>query len=207
MSATLDEESPSVPRRSRRRSIIAVVGVVLLAAAPVTYVVSEPNQRRTNDQLLMEAFKPLPPPARMVICRGEMDAACAQDAADRAGIPIAWMPVPQGYRLSWVIAARASNEAATASQYFVDADGGAGAIEVSSLVPPLGPSSDRVIGSASNGTDTATVQRDDLFGVTELTWDHDGLTYELVGLGVGPDTTPLVNAWRTVRYASPRNGG
>lgn len=160
-----------------------------------------------NEQLLAEAFKPMQPPARLVICREEMDESCAQEAADRAGIPIAWMPAPDEYRLAWMIAGRGSNGQSTASQYFVEAEGGAAAIEVSTILPALAPSTDPVMGTVSDATDTATIRRNDLFGVTELSWSHEGITYVLMGVGVGPDTAPLANAWQTVRYASPRDPG
>jgi hypothetical protein len=151
------------------------------------------------------------PPSELTVCEGEMTEACAQDAAERSGLPVAWMPAPQGYRLAWVIAEEGSagNAAGpllgegywSASFQSVDSQtsieltgfpGGESAVPL----PPDGAE------TVTNGEDTATIQEMDPQFIS-LFWTHDGNAYMLTGSGQGVGRDVLVAAWRTVRYVQP----
>jgi hypothetical protein len=185
--------------------VVLAVAIVLAGAG---YITLDAMQRdAANDALLNDLFKPKsPPPARMMVCEGTMDSACAQEAAEQSFTTVAWIDEPAGYELAWVIATgnpESPDGPAIASQYLLGTDG-QGMIEVVTGLPaidvePGTPPSD----SVSNGTDTASVWIDDEFGLVSMEWTHEGIGYVITAQPRPWDHSAVVDAWRTIQYASP----
>jgi hypothetical protein len=202
----------SPPARSRRRMfVVAALAVVFAGAAYITHATM---QRDATDQALRdEMLRPLsPPPARLTVCKGAMDSACAQDAAERIGATVAWLDEPAGYQLEWMVANRHAEavDAATpedgvvATQYFRGGTDGRGMFEVMTSVPPLrGPPPPPRSRLVSNGTDTGSVWMDQASGTASVEWTHHGITYIITAQPRPWDPSAIVNAWKTVQYASP----
>ena len=143
------------------------------------------------------------PPARLVLCEGTMDVACAQDAAERAFTTVAWMDEPSGYNLAWVWATGEPGGSSVAMQYLLDADG-QGAIEVVTAIPAIdvepGTPPSRLV---SNGDDTASVLINDELGWVAIDWTHDGIGYLISAKPRPWKPDAIVDAWKTIKYASP----
>jgi hypothetical protein len=206
MDAAVQTPTPSPAGARRRRFVILVASIVLLS---VGYLAIEANQRdAANEALLNDLFQPKsPPPARMMVCEGAMDSACAQDAADQASTTFAWLDEPAGYELGWVIATgdpQSPEGPAIASEYLLG-PGGQGMIEVVTSLPAIEvepgtpPTS-----SVSNGADTASVWVDEDFGLVSMEWTHEGIGYVLTAQPRPWDPSSVVQAWKTIRYTSPR---
>jgi hypothetical protein len=185
---------------------VALAAVVVVTG--VAYIGQESVQSEDREAL-DDIFQPLfPPPARMVVCEGTMDATCAQTAADRVATTVAWLDEPAGYELAWVIASRNPGDPdgpAIASQNLVGTDG-RGFMEVVTSVPPMpGGHTSPPSRSVSNGEDTATVWVDDVFGVVEMEWTHGGIEYGMFAQPRPWDPSAVIEVWKTVRYTSPRH--
>lgn len=193
--------------------MVAAAAIVFAGAAYVTYMTM---QRDAADRALIDQmFRPLSsPPARLVVCRGEMDSACAQEAADRIGTTVAWLDEPAGYRLEWLVANRHAetvdpavpDDGVIATQYFVGGADDRGMFEVMTSVPPLasGPPPPRSR-SVSNGTDNGSVWMDEVTGTASVVWTHDGITYLITAQPRPWDPSAVVDAWKAIRYASPQH--
>jgi hypothetical protein len=186
----------------------ATAAIVLAGFAYVTYTTMEHD---TADRALVDQiFRPLSsPPARLVVCKGAMDAACAQETADRLDTTIAWLDDPAGYELEWMFATAdpvIPDEGVVAVQYFVTPDGH-GMFEVLTSVPPLvaisPPPQPRR--SISNGTDTGSSWMAEASGTASVEWTHEGITYLITAVPRPWDPSAVVDAWKTVQYATPRH--
>jgi hypothetical protein len=189
---------------------MAMVLAIALAIGSAVYLWYQEVQT-SNRARIDELFRPLsPPPARLVTCRGAMDAACAQTAADRIGITVAWLDAPPGYRLEWMLAndRTVSTEVGViASQYFLGSDG-RGMFEVVTSVPPIGdgPPPTRAQ-SLSHGADTGSLWVDARFGIVSIEWTHEGIVYLITAQPRPWNPDAVVDAWRTIHYASPATTG
>ena len=191
------------PTRSRRRGFVVLAALIVFAgAAYITYTTMQRDA--ANRALIDEMFRPLsPPPARLVVCKDRMDATCAQAAADKADTTMAWVNEAAGYELAWVMAALSPDGKAIASQYLVGADG-QGLMEVVTSVPSAsGGHTSPPSSSVSNGTDTASVWLDHAFGVVEMEWTHNGIEYGIFAQPRPWEPSAVVDAWKTIQYASP----
>jgi hypothetical protein len=191
----------------------AAAAITLAGAAYITYATLQPDA--ADRALIDEMSRPLSPPsARLVVCKGAMDAACAQEAADRIGTTVAWLDEPAGYELEWFVANRhpepvdpaVPDHGVIATQYFLGGADGRGMFEVMTSVPPLpvGPPPPRSR-SVSNGTDTGSVRVDEVFGTASIEWTHDGIAYVITAQPRPWDPSAVVDAWKTIRYASPQH--
>ena len=197
------------PARSRRGVVFGlVVATLLVGAAYITYTTTQGDAStgaRRNEML-----RPLsPPPARLVVCKGALDAACAQETADRLGTTIAWLDDPAGYELEWMFATAdpvIPDGGVIAVQYFVTPDGH-GMFEVLTSVPPLVESSPppQSRRSVSNGADTGSVWMAEASGTASVEWTHDGITYLITAVPRPWDPWAIVDAWKTIQYTSPRH--
>lgn len=205
MDTAVQTSTPPPAGARRRKFVILVASMVLLT---VGYLAIEANQRdAAYEALLNDLFRPKsPPPARMMVCEGAIDPACAQDAADQAFTTFAWLDEPAGYELAWVIATgdpKSPDGPAIASEYLLGSDGlgmmevvtSLPAIEVEPGMPPTS--------SVSNGTDTASVWVDEDFGLVSMEWTHEGIGYVLTAQPRPWDLSMVVEAWKTIRYTSP----
>jgi len=138
-----------------------------------------------------------------------MDAACAQETADRLGTTIAWLDDPAGYELEWMFATAdpvIPDEGVLAVQYFVTPDGH-GMFEVMTSVPPLVESSPPPQNRrpVSNGTDIGSVWMAEATGTASVEWTHDGITYLITAVPRPWDPSAVVDAWKTIKYASSKS--
>jgi hypothetical protein len=185
--------------------VVLAVAVVAVGATSVTYTTM---QRDVSIVALRdEMFRPLsPPPTRLVVCRGAMDAACAQETANRIGTTVAWLDEPAGYGLEWMFATAdpvIPDEGVIATQFFVTADGH-GMFEVLTSVPPMPESSPPPQSrSVSNGTDTGSMWMDEVTGTASVVWTHDGIEYLITAQPRPWDPSAIIDVWKTIRYASP----
>jgi hypothetical protein len=184
--------------------VVIVAASILLASA--VYLMYEGMPRdAANEALLNDLFRPKsPPPARMKVCEGTMDAACAQEAAEQTFTTFAWIDEPEGFKLEWVMATGDPEGPAVASQYLLGANG-QGMIEVVTAVPAIAvqPGTPPTA-SVSNGTDTASVWIDEELGFVSMEWTHDGIGYVLTAQPRPWDPSGVVEVWKTVRYTSPK---
>jgi len=192
--------------------MVAAAAIIFASAAYIT--VHNDATRRADEALRDEMLRPLsPPPARLLVCRGAMDAACAQDAADRIGTTVAWLDEPAGYGFEWFVANRhpvdpAIPDAVVATQYFVGGADDRGMFEVMTSVPPLpGAPPPPRSRSVSNGTDAGSVWMDEVSGTASVEWTHDGITYVITAQPRPWDPSAVVDAWKTIQYASPQHRG
>lgn len=213
METAAAEASPPAPARStRRRLVVLAVAVIVVGVAFITYTTMRIDA--ANEALIDQMFRPLSsPPARLVVCNGAMNPACAQQAADRIGTTVAWLDEPPGYRLEWLVANRhaeavdsaVSDDGVIATQYFVGGADDRGMFEVVTSVPPLpfGPPPPQPR-SVSNGTDTGSFRIDEVFGTASIEWTHEGIAYVLTAQPRPWDPAAVVDVWKTIRYASPK---
>jgi hypothetical protein len=194
--------------------MVAAAAIVFAGAAYVMYMTMQLDA--ADRALIDQMFRPLSsPPARLVVCRGEMDSACAQEAADRIGTTVAWLDAPVGYRLEWLVANRyvepvdptVPDDGVIATQYFVGGADDRGMFEVMTSLPPLvesspPPQSHR---SVSNGTDTGSLWMAEVSGTASVEWMHDGIAYLITAQPRPWDPSAVVDAWKTIRYASPQH--
>jgi hypothetical protein len=213
MEASAVQTPTSPPARSRRPIfVILAVAVVFVGAASIAYTTM--HRDAAGEALRAEMFMPLsPPPARLTICKGAMGSACAQDAADRIGTTVAWLDEPADYELEWFVANRhaeavdpaTSDDGVVATQYFLGGPNGRGMFEVMTSVPPLPspppPPRSRLV---SNGTDTGSFWMDEASGTASVEWTHNGIVYVITAQPRPWDPSAIVDAWKTVQYASPR---
>jgi hypothetical protein len=206
-------QTPTTPPAGSRRPMFVILAVAAVFAG-AAYITHATMQRDATDEALRdEMLRPLsPPPARLTVCKGAMDSACAQDAADRIGTTVAWLDEPAGYELEWLVADRhaEAGDPATpeggvvATQYFVGGTDGRGMFEVMTSVPPLPspppPPRSRLV---SNGTDTGSVWMDQASGTASVEWAHDGIVYVITAQPRPWDPAAIVDAWKTIEYASP----
>jgi hypothetical protein len=171
----------------------------VFVAASVAYAsyTSKPPER-------LPTFTPRSsPPARLVLCEDTMDVSCARDAAERAFTTVAWMDEPSGYKLAWVWATGHPDGSSVAMQYLLDADG-QGAIEVVTAIPAIdvepGTPPTRFV---SNGDDTASVLINEELGWVAIDWTQDGIGYLISAKPRPWNPDAIVDAWKTIQYASP----
>jgi hypothetical protein len=79
--------------------------------------------------------------------------------------------------------------------------------EVMTSLPPLvesspPPQSHR---SVSNGTDTGSLWMAEVSGTASVEWMHDGIAYLITAQPRPWDPSAVVDAWKTIRYASPQH--
>ena len=117
--------SRAVPDRLRRPALVGGILIVVLAGA---LLVAELVFGGTGDSLPHEV--PLGsterPPARLLACTGGLSSACVGGAAERIGIPTAWISSPTGFAFGWFTAVPAPSkkdpERAFAVEHLVSPD-------------------------------------------------------------------------------------
>jgi hypothetical protein len=203
---TSRESIPPTPiaRGGRSKVFILAVMAAALGLALVSINFLGPTER---PEMLDQLFDPAPPPARVIVCEGTMATTCARAAARRTGMTVAWISEPTGYELAWLAASRneeGPNGPAVASQYLVDADG-RGWTEIVTAVPAIEvePGDTPAILLSHDG-DTASVWIDETLGLVSIEWTHDDIGYVLTAQPRPWDPTSVMNVWKQMRYAGPR---
>lgn len=185
-----------------------MLAAALLVVVAAYVAVVAVHENAANRALIDEMFKPVSrPPARLVVCEGVMDSACAQDAADRIGTTVAWLDGPAGYDLEWMFATAnpvMPDEGVIATQYFVGEDG-YGMFEVLTSVPPLPSGAPPQSRFVSNGPDRGSVWMDETTGIASVEWSHDGIKYVITAQPRPWDPSAVVEAWKTIHYTSPNS--
>jgi hypothetical protein len=202
MDAAVQTREPSPAKSPWRTFLIVAVSISIVCVGYLT--IEAMWSDAANQALLNDLFRPkFPPPARVVVCEGAMDATCAQEAADEAFTVFAWLKEPTGYDLAWVAATGNPKGPTLATEYLLDSDG-EGMIEVVTAVPAIGvePGTSSV-SSISNGTDTASVWVDEQFGVVSIEWTHERIGYLITAQPRPWDPSAVVEAWKTIRYTAP----
>jgi len=197
-------------RRLHPRWTKLVVATIIMSVASAAYLTHVADQRDDGNRALIDdVIRPLsPPPARLVVCKGSMNAACARRTAERIGTTVAWLEEPAGFQLEWMFATAdpvIPEGGVIATQYLVASES-SGMLEVLTSVPPLPtsapPSQSRLV---SDGTDRGTMWFDERLGVASIVWTHDGVEYLITAQPRPWDPSAVVDVWRTIRYASPKN--
>jgi hypothetical protein len=206
-------ESPT----DSRRTILITIATVIAVVGVGGYTLWSSAQQRRVDELLASAFTPGTPPARMLMCKDTVTTACVRQAADTSGLAVAWMPAPTGYHLDW-ISAVSSSTALPASPGGTTSVGGLATEHLSGSAGSQlevgsgflqGPQPGSVVGTASNGPDTATIKEETLADSTivlELDWQHDGTPYYILRVGGDGSASTLEATWRQVTYKPPSGG-
>jgi hypothetical protein len=160
------------------------------------------------------------PPESTITCRTTVTTDCVDEAARRIRIPAAWMAVPAGYRLRWVMAA--GNPKSEPSHRIAEEmlTGGRYDLELSTQPPgPWQPGNEQLVGTYTANGDVVSAYRDRpqgrdfVFPGITYRWTHDGVQYQL---WVAPhymlDTEPIdpgayAPLVANVRYAEPPGHG
>src|SRR5207245_2879231 len=177
------------------------------------------NARAVREARKITALGSYRPPANMLMCEGALTPACAQQAADRVQLPVAWLPPPAGYQFRWLAAGPTVKTAATNRIAFESLTSNVVDLELDSQPRgPWQPGNERLVGSyVENGTIVNVYQ--DLYGYgpdqpdpTTLTlrWQHEGRQYQLFvslhyllqRLALKP--AKFVGIVASVKYATPR---
>ncbi len=90
--------NPRVKRLLRR----FIVGCFLLLS--VGFIALEFQAVRAVRAARQATFPPISPPASMIACRTGPTVECAIEASRKAGLPVAWLEAPPGYRFQWLAA-------------------------------------------------------------------------------------------------------
>jgi len=206
----------TVPPRLKR--IFWVVGGILGSVLSLMVLVSLfLNARAVHEARQMTTLDPrFHPPASAISCRSQVTSACTQEAARRSGLPVAWMAVPSGYRLQWVMGAGGPNVEKSHRIAEEMLTGGRVDLELDTQPPgPWEPWNEQQVGTyVENGT-TFVAYRDRpqpdtmRFPAIYVRWMREGVQYQL---WIAPhyllDTAPIDPAayapiLASIRYAGP----
>jgi hypothetical protein len=166
------------------------LGLALLLLLGVAIAVAEiQGARAAREAAKLTTLGGYRPPAGMLVCGDIWSAACAQEAADRIDVPVAWLPPPAGFSFMWLEAspvARGEVAKRIASEYLASDD-----VDLVLTTQPSGPwqpENERLVATyVENGTTVEAYQdlhgygQDDPGAPTTLTlrWRHEGRQYEL----------------------------
>ena len=141
-----------------------------------------------------------------------MTAVCAQEAADRARMPIAWLPQTNGFRLRYLVAPSwDSDREGFAFAHFVGTGGEVYLDVTSGQAPLLGDAaniSQIVIDGRPVRMDITRMPDDTPVGIT-FAWEVGGRPYTLSAMATGliselrVDQAQMVALYRQIRYVSP----
>jgi hypothetical protein len=185
------------------------VGIGLLALLVLDWIVWLTMVSRLRSEA-NEAFAPVPPPRRAIMCDSGPTSAGAAKAARTTQSTVAWLPAQTGYRLRWLVAVGGEGRRSLAFEYFVS---DSFTLELESDPDPTHPLDYNAhIGGTFDidGTQvSAYVPNDSTFPMLTLAWTHGDMEYRLYVMPVSAfdppiiapaDFAPLV---ANVRYESP----
>jgi hypothetical protein len=180
--------------------------VALLVLDGIVSLIMTPRPRSEAN----EAFAPVPPPRRVIMCDSGPTSACAAKAARTAQSTVAWMPAPTGYQLRWLVAVGGEGRRSLAFEYLVS---DSFRLELESDPDPTHPLDYNAhIGATFDidGTQvSAYVPNDATFPMLTLAWTHEDMEYRLYVMPVSLFDQPLIAPAEfaplvaNVRYESP----
>jgi hypothetical protein len=184
---------------------MAAVGSVLVPSAYTVHAAGAAFEAGTGPGLSSLSL----PPGTLV-CETQVDLRCAQRAADRAGFPVAWVPLVSSPQAAMIALPGTAPRLVRQDGYEA---GSLGAVTVESSWLESGPSGPVAATLHAHG-DTALVRR---FETNEsipvdqilIDWFHLGRHYQLSAFTVFRTCTPeqiadLASLWTSIRYAIPR---
>jgi hypothetical protein len=208
-----------VPPGARRP--LRWVGLALGGAVGVLVVVSAiETAAAVHHAQKVTALGPYRPPASAVVCEQALNEACAQRAATRVQLPVAWLPAPRGYGFKWLVALSTEGVPPTKWEAFEALSSSTVDLQVSTQPQgPWQPGNERLIGTYVEH-DTTVYAYQDLYGygpsdppgptTMTLRWLHGGIQYQL---SVGPHyllqrlvlhASDFARFVAEVRYAAPQ---
>jgi hypothetical protein len=168
---------------------IGLVALLVLDGIVTLIMTSRPRSKAN------EAFAPVPPPRRAIMCDFGPTSACAAKAARTAQSTVAWMPAPTGYRLRWLVAVGGEGRRSLAFEYLVS---DSLTLELWSDVDPAHPLDYNAhIGGTFDidGTQvSAYVPNDPTFPMLTLAWTHEDMEYRLYVTPVSLFDQPIIAA-------------
>lgn len=175
------EASPAAPSKGAQvqsglRICLKWIGiplVVLIAAGAVvslaTYVWAERSIRELSRDGLVE------PPARAGVCRGDVDVACASEAARRAERTLAWIPADEHVRSRWLVVARPADESGPIAAGRVFQEVTTGDVTVTMAThPPDDLGAARLVRTVDAGSVRGRLYRSVEPGFAYVVWEHEG---------------------------------
>lgn len=183
--------------------------VLLLGVAYTTFGILTARAIRAAHHL--DFFMGSSPPERVIVCRTGPTPDCVAAAAQRSGLPTAWMPPPRGYRLKWVVAYAPPGGSVDRSLAYEDLASDQLVINLETQPPGPPNYNTRLIGTYTVGGETvqAFVPTDSAVNYLTFSWKHLGRPYSL---SVYPlylldqrtfDPKDFVGLVATVQYAEP----
>jgi len=155
----------------------------------------------------------LTPPAADRPCTGTVDTVCASAAASKIGLPVAWLPPPDGYRTQWLVAVATQHMRPNQFLAFEDLISDRVSLELETHPSLLFHAQDRLITTfLIDGMDVQAFEPSDdelANQPLQLIWTHEGTKYSLTAFNVYLlDTAPLdprtyAQIVAGVRYAEP----
>ena len=189
---------------------------VVVAGLVVTGVVLE---HRVQTMLRNETWAPAgsPPPRLLVNCAAGQPQACAEKAANRVGVPVAWMTPPTGVQLRWFLAIAPSRSQGQARDGYAyeEMSSDHTVLELfTQPAPGLAPSPGELKGAQTvNGVSVRIFDSGSVPRTVTFVWTMHGVSYQLF---VGPvhiienelpSTDDLLRLIGDVRYSAPSRGG
>jgi hypothetical protein len=179
-----------LPRWLRRT--LVVVGIGLVALLVLDWIVSLIMTSRLRSEA-NEAFAPVPPPRRAIMCDSGPTSACAAKAARTTQSTVAWMPAPTGYRLRWLVAVGGEGRRSLAFEYLVS---DSFTLELESDPDPTRSLDYNAhIGATFDIDGTrvfAYVPNDAIFPMLTLAWTHEDMEYRLYVMPVSLFDQPII---------------
>jgi len=212
--ASLLTKRRTMPRAVRK--VLWIIGGVVVGLFALSYVVGLFAQARAvHEAQKLTTLGPPLFPNKYATCHDAVTPACTNEAARRNQMPVAWLPVPSGYRLKWVMATGAKVDR---NRRFAEEVVTGDRVDLSLSTQPPGPwqpGNEQLVGTYTENGDVVRAYRDRpqsgamKFSAITYRWMHDGIQYQL---WVSPhymlDTRPIdagtyASLLANVRYAQP----
>lgn len=215
------------PARGPWPRVFAILGAITLILASVFFAVGTVLQRQMQQgfgsmaaDAQTEALRKdrlVPPHAALpdaVTCGFRMTEACARAAAGTSGIPVAWLPTPDGYTFGYLLAfpfaSGVTEWVAVQTRgpvIQIQVSSGNGALTWGSKIGTL--TQDEVTANLLEATTDIGSDSPFVTGY-EIVWSRRGVDYELTYTAedfttalTPADRTRVEAMWRTIRYTVP----
>ena len=206
----------TVPPRLRR--VLTIAGLTLAGLLSAAWIAGELFAAYVAGQAQhVTTLGGLTPPAADRACPGTVDAACASAAASKIGLPVAWLPPPDGYRTQWLVAVATQRMRPNQFLAYEDLISDRVSLELETKPSLLFHAQERLITTfVINGMDVQAFEPADDEMVSKpihLIWTHEGTKYSLTAFNVyfldetALDPRAYAQLVASVRYAEPNPQG
>lgn len=138
------------------------------------------------------------PPARAVVCRGEVDARCAADAVSRAHRTVAWVPAEGDLRSRWLVVARPPAETGPIAEGRVFQEMAVGDVTVALATHPADDLRDvRLVRTVAASGVQGRLYHSTEPGGAYIVWNHAGEQFR-----VSASVLSLRRSWAEVERAA-----